>query len=458
VTRLPLVSVPRSVDSETTFMERWIKFFIWAYLILLIAEGALRKWFLPSLADPLLIIRDPVVLAIYFLAFATQKFPTNPWVLAVVALAIASFMASFIAGQTNMIVTLYGMRINYLHLPLIWVMGEVLDRKDVAQLGTALLLIAIPMTALMTVQFESPMNAFINCGVGNDEGGQIFGAAGRIRPPGTFAFITGPQMFYPLVAAIFLHQISEDRKLWWPVILASGLSLIVAAPISISRTVMLSCLAVFAVFLLTLPLTGSRSTAAILRGLFGLGAVAVGVSFIPIFHVAQDVFMERWQTAAESTDGNAWGGVAERVTGDVLDPFYWAADAPVFGYGIGVGSNVGGRLLSGEAGFMLAEDEWGKIFLELGPMLGGAFIGFRVVLTAYLGLTAFKALRETGDNLPILIFASCVTVVAQAQWAPPTIMGFAVFDAGLLIAAANHPLAEEDEEEPEGGLAEPSEA
>ena len=35
---------------------------IWLYIVLLIFEGALRKWFLPSLATPLLVIRDPIVI------------------------------------------------------------------------------------------------------------------------------------------------------------------------------------------------------------------------------------------------------------------------------------------------------------------------------------------------------------------------------------------------------------
>ena len=41
---------------------------IWLYLLLLLFEGALRKWVLPGLADPLLVIRDPIALGL--LAFA----------------------------------------------------------------------------------------------------------------------------------------------------------------------------------------------------------------------------------------------------------------------------------------------------------------------------------------------------------------------------------------------------
>ena len=50
-------------------MKTSIKVLIWLYIFLLIFEGALRKWFFPSLSDELLIVRDPVLLAIYGLAY-----------------------------------------------------------------------------------------------------------------------------------------------------------------------------------------------------------------------------------------------------------------------------------------------------------------------------------------------------------------------------------------------------
>ena len=45
-----------------------IRKLIWVYFLLLLFEGALRKWFLPSLSQGLLIVRDPIVILIYYLA------------------------------------------------------------------------------------------------------------------------------------------------------------------------------------------------------------------------------------------------------------------------------------------------------------------------------------------------------------------------------------------------------
>jgi hypothetical protein len=425
-------------------MEKLLKRLIWLYVILLVFEGALRKWVLPSLADPLLIIRDPVAIVIYLLAFFTGKFPLNGWMLAIVVLAFCSIVASFAAGQTNAIVLVYGLRINYGHLPLIWVMAAALTRRDVERIGTFLLLVAIPMTLVMVLQFKSPINAAINRGVGGDEGGQIYGALGRIRPPGFFSFITGPQFFYPLVAAFFFAQLGGRRRLWMPLLTACGLAILVALPVSISRTVMLGTGIVGIAFVVSMS-RANISLGSHMRTALILGAVAVAVSYLPIFSEGSATFLARWQTAAVGSQGDAWGGIFDRIINGFTQPFVHAAEAPFFGRGIGVGSNVGARLLAGRLGFLLAEDEWGKIFLELGPVLGGAFIIFRLALTASLGLKALAALFSRRDNLPILIFSACAFPVALSQWAPPTILGFAIVGSGLLLASLNEEISDEDE-------------
>jgi len=52
-----------------------LKKLFWAYFLLLIFEGALRKWIVPGLSAPLLLIRDPLGLLILIEAFRTYKWP-----------------------------------------------------------------------------------------------------------------------------------------------------------------------------------------------------------------------------------------------------------------------------------------------------------------------------------------------------------------------------------------------
>lgn len=426
-------------------MHSRIKFLIWVYVILLILEGAFRKWWLPSLADPLLVIRDPVLLMIYLLAVIEGVFPSNPFTMALGALAAASVVASVLAGQTNLIVIAYGIRINYLHLPLIWVIGNVFNRRDVERLGTFMLLVAIPMTIVMVKQFQSTPNDWINRGVGGDEGGQIFGADGRIRPPGLFAFITGPQLFYPLVAAFFFDQIGGTKRLPWYLLLGCGVAIAIALPVSISRTVMIATGIVAVVFIATLPLSSSKFSS-LARPILLLGLVMAVLSQLPIFKQGTDVFMMRWEQAAVESEGAAWESLLDRTIRAFTNTTYFVEQAPFFGNGIGAGSNVGSRLIHGSVGFSLAEEEWGKILLELGPLLGMAFIGFRIWLSIHLGLESWRALREDRNALPLLIWSALMIAILQGQWAPPTVLGFAVLGGGLILGATK-PVPEADTEE-----------
>ncbi len=427
-------------------MKPLIKKGIWLYLILLIFEGALRKWVLPGAQEVLLIVRDPVLLGIYALAVFSGIVPRSAFLSFLVALVGASFVASFLAGQTNILVTLYGLRTNYLHVPLIWIMAEVLDREDVERIGSFVLIMVIPMMLVMAKQFRSPMNAFINRGVGGDEVGQIYGALGRIRPPGFFAFITGPMVFFPLAAAFFMHQATTGRRLWLPVVAACGVALFIAMPVSISRGTMIMTGLVAAIYLVGMGRLGLINTSLIRFGVVGV-LLLLALSLLPIFNEARDVFMSRWDTAAAEAHGDAWGSLTSRVLSNFTLPFQSALAAPFFGHGVGVGSNVGARLLSGQVGFLLAEDEWGKIFLELGPILGGAFIGFRVALTGYLLLVSTRALLRDRDPLPLGIWAACSPVILFHQWAPPTLLGFAVIGGGLVLASLNRSETDEEEEE-----------
>ena len=57
----PVPAPARPTTSDPLKVLRWL---IWTYFWLLLFEGGLRKWIVPSLANPLLIIRDPVLFAI----------------------------------------------------------------------------------------------------------------------------------------------------------------------------------------------------------------------------------------------------------------------------------------------------------------------------------------------------------------------------------------------------------
>lgn len=87
---------------------------IWIYIFLLIFEGALRKWFLPFLATPLLVVRDPI--AIWLTIIGIQKgWIRNGYARTIMITASISFILTLVLGHHNLFVALFGWRIYFFH-------------------------------------------------------------------------------------------------------------------------------------------------------------------------------------------------------------------------------------------------------------------------------------------------------------------------------------------------------
>lgn len=421
-------------------MNPYLKPLLWLYFLLLVLEGALRKWFLPGLAEPLLIVRDPVVLMIYALAFSSGVFPIRPAVLTLVGLAIVSLGFALIVG-TPPVVAFYGLRINYLHVPLIFVMAQTLTHADVLRIGRAVLWLTLGITALMLLQYSAGPNSPLNKGIGSGEGGQLGGALGKVRPPGPFSFITGPAAWFPLATAFVVYGWINRGVYSRSLLVAATTAIVIAVPVSISRGLLFSVLIVVVLGLLSVA-----------RDVRRLGAVFLPLVLVLVllqFAANQELtaaFSSRWEDSTVA-GGGIGRTIVNRFFGNFATAFDVLSAAPAFGYGIGLGSNVGARFTTGEITFLLAEGEWPKILLELGPMLGLAFILYRCWLAFHVGWKTWLGLLQSGDGLGWMLSGACVLLVLNGQWAPPTILGFAVFGAGLALAAAPGPEVDDNGDE-----------
>src|SRR5207248_7197703 len=135
-------------------------------------------------------------------------------------------------------------RTDFLHLPLIFLMASVFDEEDVKKFGWWILLLMIPMSLIMVAQFQSTADSFINRTAGLGEGEQLTAGSGKIRPPGTFSFISGP-VFYMSVSAAFLIYGALRRTVYnnW-LLIASGVALAVGIFISGSKSSVIAVLLV----------------------------------------------------------------------------------------------------------------------------------------------------------------------------------------------------------------------
>jgi hypothetical protein len=111
-------------------------------------------------------------------------------------------------------------------------------------------------------------------------------------------------------------------------------------------------------------------------------------------------------------------------------------EVPLPGAGIGLGTNVGARLATGERAFLVAEGAWGATIGELGPVLGVVLLLMRLALACTMAIAATsQALKK--NTLPLILCSSALPDMVLGGTAQPTSLGFLVVGAGMVLAACN---------------------
>lgn len=420
-------------DQPNSHLIQRLKTGIWLYFALLIFEGALRKWFLPSLATPLLIVRDPLAIWLLFKAWQNGILIINRSIYSMSLTAILAFLTTMLVGHRNLYVAVFGLRIFLIHFPLMFVIGKVFNREDILKLGRIMLWITLPMIVLNALQFLSPQSAWVNRGVGGDmEGAGFSGALGYFRPPGTFSFTNGNSLFWGFSAPFIFYFWLFPKQIRRIVLLAATGALLISIPLSISRSLLFEVALTF-LFALLILASKPRFLGRMLVALPGILLVMFLLIKSPFGQTGLEVFISRFISANE-TEGGLHGVFIDRFLGGMIGAITNTSDLPAFGYGIGMGSNVGSMLLSGERVFLVAEEEWGRLIGEMGIILGLSVILIRIALVVKISVSSFRKLKK-GDVLPWLLLSFGVLIILQGQWAQPASLGFSTLIGGLIIAS-----------------------
>lgn len=413
---------------EDASLIRTIRGLIWTYLILLLFEGAFRKWISPGLSAPLLIIRDPVVVLIYILAAAANVFPTGRVLTLFWLVAIGCSAFGLVAEQFGLVVYLFGWRTNFLHMPLIFLLPRVMTYRHVVAMGRWILILALPMTVLIVQQFLASPTDILNTTAGGT-GMQLGTSGGKVRASGTFTFVVGVVCFYAVVAAFVINGFMRrgTYPLW--LLVSAGVAVMVAIATSGSRSALAGVITVVAgigfVLIANPRLIGRAVATLVILLLLARLALVLGV-----VQLGTDVMQKRFVDAGGSA------GIWPRVFGGLSVPFKVSQEAPFFGFGLGLGTNAGAALAAGGAiPFLLGENEWQRIIMESGPVMGNLYLLWRFVLVGYLFVVSIRALRRE-NMLPMMLFGGAAPVIYSGQFGQPTILGFAVLGAGLVLAAA----------------------
>ena len=399
------------------------------YVILLVFEGALRKWWFPSLSDPLLLVRDPVAIVICILGYRSNNLVFDQYMRSLFLL-LAAFVGLGALQLINGIggsplVIGYGLRTYLLHLPVAVVMARVLNPPDIRRILIAFLWAALPMALLMAVQFESSPAAWVNRSVAGHRG-QMFAAPGHIRPPGTFSFVNGPIGFFSIALAALIAG-SVERALSWPLRIAGWVAVSLAAAVSGSRSFLA---AVAGVMLVGVAGWARGRSTKLGRGLVVSAFTAlIAVNVLGSFETVRDGAVVIQSRLDQWGNGGLW----RRLMYD-YDAVKWAvADAPPLGVGLGAGTNAAAAM-QGDRRFRWGEGEWPRVIFEAGPILGLLYLIWRVWITVAVGRAALR-ISANGALLPLLLWGACAMSLLSGQWGQTSIQGFGVFTLGLTLAA-----------------------
>ena len=424
---------------------------------LLIFEGAVRKWMFPSLGQVLFFIRDPFVLLAYGIALQHGFFPKKNGMLltgmalgACAVLLVGAQALSPAASSGGTLLAFYGWRNYFFYIPLAFVIGEVFQRPDIERLVRWTLILAIPTSVLVFLQFVAPLDSPINIGFSPDKSLQFHGLnsdSEHTRPMGFFTSDVGEKAFavsaLAMVLSLWLLPASRRFVRFW--FLAT------------STCVVLSCIA----------MSGSRGTM-VHSGLVMLGALAcavlvggggvsaraailpavIGVAAVLLYPIvapdAFQTFMTRWDHAA-AVESRAFGsfGIFGRALYGFIDFFNLMGDTPLTGWGLGLAGNARqllGIQIEGFTGW--AETDWARQIVDLGPVVGLIFIAYRIVFTVWLGMQCLSGARRNRDPLPVLLFSFIgVDLLYGLMTGHGTVNGYVWLFTGFCLAASRDPVA-----------------
>ena len=422
------------VRRPLAFIRRGLGFF----LLLLIYDGALRKWVLPGAEQVLFIAKDALLLALLAYALINRPRQINASMQEGVRVLFLLYAAWVLleTGNLNLpsvLVGIWGLKAHLLYASLILLLPLAFGNLEnlFRWLVKAYPWVVVPVCAVAFAQLASPADSAINQALkGGTEGAAYFGEEGLVRVTGTFSYISGMGAFVQATVLLGMGLFLAGAR---SRLFLVGLGFALAAlPATGSRAVIVT-VAISAVIMLcsALParLIGLRSAVRIILVMAVLGAISLQT---------QDAAWVALQERAESAryDEN-------RFLTAFTNAFDYFDVAGLFGFGAGAANLGSPALVPDMARFSwlpvggLFEEESGRLVLELG-MIGWLFsMALRTALLLWAMKLAFRgrtrAVRTAGVlALPLMAYGA---YVGNGVFSPPMGASFYWFCVALLAMA-----------------------
>jgi len=427
--------------------------------VLLILEGAIRKWVFPGFSQYVFFIRVPVTLWLYFFIFRQglwprpHKYLVLGMVFAVVGMLLIPIQM-LVGGYDfrYLLLAAYGWLNYFFYIPLAFIMAEHLRMSDLHRFVKITLVLAIIAAPLSVLQLFSHSSSPLIRGFGSGALQEFSGlgfSGGLIRPMGFFTSSIGAQMFIASVMAFVIAVwIIPNMRMQTSLLLrvSSAIAVMILVGVSIQRGALIHA----GIVMLFAAIGGAvtlRRRIFLNSFLYPVLIIITGLAvFITMLPDAIDHFYTRWKGAAQ-TEAMYYGslGLLSRVFYQITRFISILQEVPIVGFLLGIAGNAVSQLpwveppapsLSWQGGAGWAEDGLSRNIVELGPIFGILFILYRFTFFFSLLQKAIIILRKVGDPLPIILVAFIMPLLLFYQMTGQgTITGYAWMFIGFTMVS-----------------------
>lgn len=374
-------------------------------MLIVILEGAVRKWVADSSTLPLILLRDLLAAYVVVRALTHGHFRRQPQLVALMLVWSACVfgwgLLQMTLGESSFSIFVIGLRFWLLYFWFGLAAAAGMSERDYIAAVRVLLGTLVLMAPLAVLQHLSPPGALVNRSLDADEERIFVVIAGVVRTTGTFSFTSGFTIFVSACApfALGAFEARKRRSLHRMLALMVFGGLIVCALVSGARASIIYTGGMLMMFLL-----GNLLFAPMRRKGFALLAALLAVATVAalayIFKGAVDATQQRFEIAAQSED--LFARVVSIFLGEVgvLDRVNW------LGAGIGIGSNLAQYVqFSSRTVFLYAESEAGRTLIE-GGLVGALFVLLKLVVVVAGLLAGLRRSLQTRAAFPTLVWVA----------------------------------------------------
>jgi hypothetical protein len=366
--------------------------------VLLVFEGALRKWVFPGAQAQIYFVKDVIFVGAYvgfLLASRRDRFAlrdVNSIKIGLVLTFVFGCLEVFNPLSPSILVGVMGLKAYFMYAPLAFILPYAIkSRQHLLFLIWCYLLIAIPVALLGFVQSAAGPDSFINTYAGQDESGTNdvsgFGSTvALVRTTGTFSYISGYTTYLSFIAFLSLgFNIAQGWRIKGNIVPLAALTLVVGAMFTTgSRTPVYTLVVVGPIVVWWAVTTRVMALRTAIRLCFILPILAVVA--LNISSQAYDAFTERATGSSDST--------IDRLLSPVVQTLEALSNTPALGIGIGT-THPSATVIVGATspwwlGGLQTETEMARVTVELGPIGLLLVYGLRILVVIFALVCSFS--------------------------------------------------------------------